>query len=337
MASPLFIAAAGMCCSIGYSVPSASAAIRSGLDHFAETTFYDLNGKPLIGAQLYKNDTWGDERLLWMFENVVAECILKTPGMTKENTCLIFLLSECAEQCYGSLGNEFLFSRVKTTWHESSICIHGGKTGIGSAITEAQRILYSGLASYALLVGVDSYFSPARINHLLTHERVLCTSNRDGFIPGEGAGAIVFCKPDSCIQGIYITGVGVSNEDAHILQNDKANMARGLSVAIRKAIHDAGILLAETDFHISGVTGESWYFRETALAITRCLEKKKKQYPHYQLASNLGETGAASGPLTLAYLNEMMCRFPDTGERALVHFSGDSGLRVALVAEYYRG
>ncbi|HFO4234561.1 TPA: hypothetical protein ACHY8A_004299 [Escherichia coli] len=84
MASPLFIAAAGMCCSIGYSVPSASAAIRSGLDHFAETTFYDLNGKPLIGAQLYKNDTWGDERLLWMFENVVAECILKTPGMTKK-------------------------------------------------------------------------------------------------------------------------------------------------------------------------------------------------------------------------------------------------------------
>ncbi|EEE2004628.1 hypothetical protein CI266_005088, partial [Salmonella enterica subsp. enterica serovar Kotte] len=68
-----------------------------------------------------------------------------------------------------------------------------------------------------------------------------------------------------------------------------------------------------------------------------CLEKKKKQYSHYQLASNMGDTGAASGPLTLAYLNDMMFRFPDTGQRALVHFSGDSGLRVALVAEYYRG
>lgn len=128
------------------------------------------------------------------------------------------------------------------------------------------------------------------------------------FYSGEGAGAIVFCKPDSCIQGIYITGVGVSNEDAHILQNDKANMARGLSVAIRKSIHDAGILLAETDFHISGVTGESWYFRETALAITRCLEKKKaiSSLPTCQQS---GRNRAASGPLTLAYLNEMMCRF----------------------------
>ncbi|MDT7330531.1 hypothetical protein [Citrobacter freundii] len=113
-------------------------------------------------------------------------------------------------------------------------------------------------------------------------------------------------------------------------------MAKGLSRAIRKALQESASLLVETDFHVSGVTGESWYFREVALAINRCLEKKKRQYSHYQLASNIGETGAASGLLTLAYLNEMMLRSSEINQKVLLHFSGDNGQRVAFIAEYLK-
>lgn len=335
MTLPLSIAATGMCCNVGYSVPSAFAAIQAGLDHFAETSFYDLNGKPLVGAQLYKNDTWGDERLLWMFNCVVAECISKFPKIIPEKTCLIFLLAE-ETQNYSSTGYHPLFNRVKTPYHHTSFCIQEGKTGIGTAVLNAQHLIYSETVSHVLIVGVDSYFYPSRINDLLSRERVLCTSNRDGFIPGEGAGAIVLCKPQNAVQSVCITGTGVDSENAHILQYEKPNMAKGLSRAIRKALQESASLLVETDFHVSGVTGESWYFREVALAINRCLEKKKRQYSHYQLASNIGETGAASGLLTLAYLNEMMLRSSEINQKVLLHFSGDNGQRVVFIAEYLK-
>ncbi|EBM5747210.1 hypothetical protein D1298_08260 [Salmonella enterica] len=336
MASPLSVAATGMCCNVGYSVPSAFAAIQAGLDHFAETSFYDLNGKPLVGAQLYKNDTWGEERLLWMSNCAIDECLSKLPEMILAKTCLICILPEM-EKKHSQTRYISHFNQKKSLYHPTSFYIQEGKTGIGTAILKAQHLIYSELISHALIVGVDSYFSPVRINDLLSHERVLCTSNRDGFIPGEGAGAIVLCKPQSDEFSICITGTGVDNEVAHINQFEKPNLAKGLSRAIRKALQSSGHLLIETDFHASGVTGESWYFRETALAINRCLEKKKKQYLHYQLASNIGETGAASGPLTLAYLNEILLRTPDVNRKALLHFSGDNGQRVAFITEYLRG
>lgn len=336
MASPLSVAATGMCCNVGYSVPSAFAAIQAGLDHFAETSFYDLNGKPLVGAQLYKNDTWGEERLLWMSDCVIAECISKLPEMLLEKTCLIFIMPE-TEIGFSHAGYTSFFNQKKSLYHPTSFYIQEGKTGIGTAILKAQHLIYSELISHVLIVGVDSYFYPARINDLLSRERVLCTSNRDGFIPGEGAGAIVLCKPRCDEFSICISGTGVDNEEAHINQFEKPNLAKGLSRAIRKALQSSGHLLIETDFHASGVTGESWYFRETTLAINRCLEKKKKHYRHYQLASNLGETGAASGPLTLAYLNEILLHSPGINRKALLHFSDDNGQRVALIAEYLKG
>ncbi|HDH0829067.1 TPA: hypothetical protein PIQ33_002749 [Klebsiella oxytoca] len=336
MASPLSVAATGMCCNVGYSVPSAFAAIQAGLDHFTKTSFYDLNGQPLVGAQLYQNDTWGEERLLWMSDCVIAECISKQPEMILAKTCLIFILPE-TEKNNSHKKYALLFEQKKSLYHPSSFYIQEGKAGIGTAILNAQHLIYSELISHVLIVGVDSYFSPARINDLLSHERVLCTSNRDGFIPGEGAGAIVLCKPQSDEFSICITGTGVDNEVAHINQFEKPNLAKGLSSAIRKALQSSGHLLIETDFHASGVTGESWYFRETTLAINRCLEKKKTHYRHYQLASNLGETGAASGPLTLAYLNEVLLHLPEINRKALLHFSGDNGQRIAFIAEYLKG
>lgn len=336
MISPLSIAATGMCCNVGYSVPSAFAAAQAGLDHFAQTSFYDLNGNPLIGAQLYQNDTWGDERLSWMSDCVMAECISKLPEMILEKTCLIFILPE-TEISYSHAGYTSFFNQKKSLYHSTSFYIQEGKTGIGTAILKAQHIIYSELISHVLIVGVDSYFSPARINGLLSRERVLCTSNRDGFIPGEGAGAVVLCKPQSDKHNICITGTGVDNEEAHIHQSEKPNMAKGLSRAIRKALQVSGHLLIETDFHVSGVTGESWYFREATLAINRCLEKKKNHYLHYHLASNIGETGAASGPLTLAYLNELLLHSPEINCKVLLHFSGDNGQRIAFIAEYLKG
>ena len=48
----LFINGAGAVTSVGYNLPATVAAMRSGVDCFRETNFYDYVGEPIIGASI---------------------------------------------------------------------------------------------------------------------------------------------------------------------------------------------------------------------------------------------------------------------------------------------
>ncbi|EMM4086142.1 hypothetical protein WAC87_004154 [Shigella flexneri] len=85
---------------------------------------------------------------------------------------------------------------------------------------------------------------------------------------------------------------------------------------------------------MSAVSHESFYFRETELAVLRSLEHKVADYPHLMLTSSTGEIGAASGPLTLAYLASVMSRQDGPGKKGLLHLSGDTGQRAAAIVQW---
>ena len=108
--------------------------------------------------------------------------------------------------------------------------------------------------------------------------------------------------------------------------------AAGLTQAIRAAVETADTQLIGLDFHASGMAGEAWYAKEASLALSRCIEQRKPSFPHLIVARSVGETGAASGVLTLAWLAGTMTR-PEgrPGRAGLLHFAGDDGERSALV------
>jgi 3-oxoacyl-[acyl-carrier-protein] synthase-1 len=99
-------------------------------------------------------------------------------------------------------------------------------------------------------------------------------------------------------------------------------------------VADSGSPLTEPLFHISAVSHESFYFRETELAVLRSLEHKVSDYPHLMLSSSIGEVGAASGPLMLAYLASVMPRKDGPGKRGLIHLSNDTGQRTAAIVKW---
>lgn len=327
---PLSIVATGMCCAVGFSTLSSVAAISAGMDHFRETDFIDNTGKALIGAQLYQINLWGSDRLIWMFDQAVTESLSSLNVAQQQDLDVMLILPEPDRPGINPLGVDVLCKHVATYSFASTNLFHG-KAGIGLALQAASAHLHNGECHRVLVVGIDSYFTAQTITHYLEAERLMTQDNTDGFIPGEGCGAVLLQKSVPEMTDVRIMGTGVEHEPAHILQTQIKMMAKGMSVAIRNAVAESGMTPGDTHFHMSDISGENFYFREAALAITRCIDRKIPDYPHLLLASKLGETGAACGPLMLAALAHLMADESGPGQRGLLHFSGDDGQRAAIM------
>ncbi|NHZ61870.1 hypothetical protein [Massilia genomosp. 1] len=134
--------------------------------------------------------------------------------------------------------------------------------------------------------------------------------------------------------GLWIEAVATAQEPWRF-ESDLPVRALGLTQAIRSAAQAAGTEIASLDFHASGMTGEGWYAKEVNLALSRCLERKKSDFPHLIVTRSVGETGAAAPLLSLAWLAALMGRTTTgPGSAGLLHFAGDDGQRSALVVRH---
>ncbi|MFC4158939.1 hypothetical protein [Chitinimonas lacunae] len=340
MAIPLRMLASAMCCAVGYSQPAAVAAIRAEINHFRQTDFVDYNGNPIIGAQLWQMGQWGPARFGRMFSLIFQECQTRLPDLEPAETALILLVAEPERPGIDGRWAQAAFSACQEqtgrSFHgESRICAWG-KAGIAPAVLLARKLFTlpaSERPRQVMVAGVDTYFSASTINHYLSANRLLCSDNHDGFIPGEGAGAVVLSPAEADGPALWIDGAAAGREPACYL-SDQPSRAQMLCRIMREASAEAQIAVSALDFHASGVSGESWYFREAALAVDRTLEQRIDHFPHELIAKYIGETGAACAPLTLAWLGEVMGRGDGPGRGALLHFANDGGERAALVVRY---
>ncbi len=343
MTPPLHVTGGGMCCAVGFDAPAARAALRAGLSHFEESDFFGDRGQRLLVARLPLGDLWGARRLATMLASVVSECVGLASGFDASSTALLLLLPErgrpgasdtwgpaCFAACHAETGRPF---------HPASRVLPLGRAGVGAALTAAQALLAGdddGGAPPArvIIAGVDSYLNAPSVNHLLRRERLLSVGATDGFIAGEAAGGVLVELAPPARPALRILGVGAADEEATI-DDDVPQRGRGLTAAARRALAASGRRAEEMRFRISDASGEPFHFREAALAAARLLDHAEGEMPLLHIADSVGETGAAVGPLTLAYLADAMPRGHTPGPLALAHFASDGGARAALVCEAY--
>jgi 3-oxoacyl-[acyl-carrier-protein] synthase I len=336
--SPLRIVSRGMCCAVGHNAPAATAAINARMNHFRETEFVD-GGQPIMGAAVYGVDQWGAARLQLMVQTVMAECLVAGPNIDRKDIAVLLISAEPSRPGMPRehLGDALLnFSgqgeMQDHPFHAQSYLAAYGKGGIARAMADTAALLHSKAGpEYVLMVAIDSLLDAAAIEQFLSQQRLNVRDNADGFIPAEGAAALLLSKKPNHDSSLWIEGIGSAHEDWR-LGGDVPLRSNGLTAAIRNAVKTANTEVAAMDFHASGMTGESWYAKEVSLTLSRCMERKKAEFPHLITASLLGETGAASPLLTLAWLAGMMgSRSDQLGSKALLHFAGDDGKRSALV------
>lgn len=203
---------------------------------------------------------------------------------------------------------------------------------MGDALWHAQRKLRTHSVNRVLLVGAGSLLDAATIGYHLLQERLLCSTETCGFIPGEGAGAILLGPVRQGGQEFQITGVGRAIEPAK-QDGEVPNRAVGLTAAIREACARAKISPAALDFCMNDQNGEPFFAIEASNAHTRVMSKAENSLHLLQMADCKGETGAATAPITIAYLASLMGPADALGRMAHLHFASDDGKCAALILE----
>ena len=337
-ATPVAILKTGLVTSVGLTAPATCAAIRAKLTNPSETRFIDSGGEWIMAHQVTLEQPWrGLTKLVKMAAMVIEEALA---GIAPNEWRAIPLLLCVAEpERPGRLEglDDQLFLDIQAELGaqfspQSAIVAHG-RVGVAVALAQARALLGRGKISRVLIAATDSLVSWPTLSHYEREDRLLTPSNSNGFMPGEGAGAMLVGADGGAASELLCTGIGFALEAAH-LDSGEPLRAEGLSQAIKAALSDAGLEMHHMDFRITDLSGEQYYFKEAALALSRTLRQRKEEFDIWHPAECTGEQGAVAGAAVIA-LADAACRKAFTkGPNILAHMANDAGQRAALSLQF---
>lgn len=333
---PLAIVGSGMVCGVGLNAPASCAAIRCSIDNFRETRFMDSGGERIIGSEVSLEQPWcGVTKQVKMLAMVLRECVAGKPGILLDRVPVLLCLAEQGRPGRPDGLDNLVFAGVQDelgiSFQERSATIAQGRVGVATALRQARDLIHGERISPVLVAGVDSLLSWSTLKAYQERERLLTSQNSNGFVPGEAAAAVLVQAGTSGHDGLICTGLGFGQEKATVETENMPLRADGLVAAIRGALAEAGCDMGATVFRITDLSGEQYYFKEAALALTRVLRQRREEYDIWHPADCIGEVGAAIGPAMLTVLQAAMRKGYSLGSPVLGHLSGDDGVRAAMI------
>lgn len=334
------IVGSGMVSAVGLDAASSCAAIRCAIDNFQETRFMDQGGEWQLAATVPLEAPWrGREKLVKMAARAVTEALRQVPGLVVENTPLLLGVAELERP--GRLADLDLSllhdieQELGLRFHASSNVIARGRVSAAVALLNARKLIHGGGHRHVLIAGVDSFLNGNTLSVYEQRERLLTSENSNGFIPGEGAAAVVIAAPVHSDQPqLTCVGLGFGKETATVDAEDMPLRADGLAQAIRAALAEAGCGLEVMDYRLTDLSGEQYYFKEAALALSRTLRVRKPDFHLFHPADCIGECGAAIGPAMLAVALAASRKGYGEGPNVMCHLGNDAGERAVALLSY---
>lgn len=331
---PLSIVRTGLVTSVGASAPASCAAFRAKISNPSETRFVDSLGNWIMAHQVELEQPWrGLTKLAKMAALAIDEALAGVPDPERITLPLFLCVAE-AERPGRTHGlDDELFQQVEKELGvrfapQSGVVAHG-RVAIAVALAQARRLIEQGAAERVVVAATDSLLGWPTLGHYERAERLLSERNSNGFMPGEGAGALLVARDDGRADALLCTGIGLGMERSHI-GSDEPLRADGLSAAIKAALADAGCQMHDMDLRVTDLSGEHYYFKEAALALSRILRVRKEEFDLWHPAECTGEAGAAAGATIVAVAWAAARKRYAPGPRVLAHLANDSGPRAAL-------
>ncbi len=323
-----------MVTSVGLTAPAACAAMRAHIDRFSETHFM-IGGEWLIGSSVRLVQPWrGREKLIQFAKRAITECLAfigDTP--TSEIPLLVCVAEQERPGRLPGLDASLITDiqdRLDMRFGEESAVISNGRVGGVEAVQRAGELIDQGCPS-CMVVGIDTYLVAETVTAYASTRRLLLGDNSDGFIPGEAGAAVVLgpAGPDQ-EQGLRCLGLGFGTEQATV-ESDEPLRADGLVEAVRSALSNAGMTMADIDYRIADISGEQYGFKEASLVVLRLLRQRKEELDIWHPGDSIGEVGAAIVPCVLGLACAAARKQHAPGRTVLCHFANDAGERGAVV------
>lgn len=357
MTAQLSVLGSGMMTAVGFNARSSCAAFRAGISGVQHENLWDSQaGEYLQAGRPHLPQWWeGPDLLAELVAPAIVECrnalkeLSEFRGVDPTRMPIILVIApESRPGRWPNLDQRIvsdLAHKLGQELPEGSCVIPRGRTGIVRALEKAVELRR--ISPVCIIAGVESFMRQEIAERYLEERRLKCADNSNGFIPGEGAGAVlVGLAQRTKGPELLITGMG-SSEDSAGAGGDRKHPStgKGLTDAIRGALAQAGHDYSALDLRLSDLNGEHWKFKEAAFSNGRLDRSRPPDIPRRQLGylptwhpiEYTGEVGAAIFPIMLGWLFDAYCKGYYRGARNLLFASEDSGEHVALTAEFKKG
>jgi 3-oxoacyl-[acyl-carrier-protein] synthase-1 len=278
----------------------------------------------------------GRTKLAKMAAKAIAECLEDIPR--KECTGIPLLLCVAEPERPGrleGLDDQLLLDiqqELDARFAPESAIVAHGHISVAIALAQARKLIHEGNAQHVLIAAADSLVTWPTLSFYEREARLLIARNSNGFVPGEAGGALLVGRPSGNGE-LLCSGIGFGVEQAHIDTGEPLR-AEGLTLAIKGALTDAVCEMHDLDYRITDLSGEQYYFKEAALALSRTLRKRKEEFDIWHPAECIGESGAAAGIAVLAVASAACRKAYSAGPNILAHMANDAGQRAAAVLNF---
>jgi 3-oxoacyl-[acyl-carrier-protein] synthase-1 len=333
---------------IGRNALASACSVRAGVSGFSQHPFMgDMVGKPIRVAQCpwFEPDYDLCKRITDCLISAIRESLIPIQATLDANKRIKLILfvnlpshgPGLHEEIAGTVRDnlEQIFAGI---FNQISITKLGNAGGI-FALQSAIRMLNEDYLTACVVAGGDSYIDIDTLEWLEETEQLHGAGERNnawGFVPGEGAGAILLLSAKLLLHlNIQtfgaITGVGVGQE-SKLIRTGSVCLGEGLTTSFREAFTCLSKEKKLTDVYCD-MNGEPYRADEFAFSVIRTREYFMSASDFIAPADCWGDVGAASAILLIILACIAGVKNYANGSNALVWASSDTGERGAVVIE----
>ncbi len=339
MSSSVSVVGVGARTPVGLTAPSTAAAIRAGISRLAEHPYMvDKVGEPYVVAMDRTSEEPNRlERLFLLATSALFEALGAVSLPAGFELPVFLALPEYGPWFTEQQGKhlaERLAESLAPAVQAAVVVVAGGNAAGVLALQRASAVVHQRQRPLVAVVGVDSHLDPDFLEELDESARLTSLTNRWGYPPGEGGGALLLSLSSSArafslkVMG-EVEAVATAQERA-MLGAEEPCIGKGLAAAVAPVLGGLGPDAVRSVY--CDINGERYRNGEWAYASLR-IPKGVVADPTAFVApaDSWGDVGAASGPLLMGLAFASGVRGYSRGRYSLVWCSSESGLRGAAL------